>query len=183
MKIKGILIGFMLVTLVVNAQKQAPCAVTMNGGNTIEGYIKRFNVTYNMGPGFILFKNKKQKMQIVPTAIKKVLVNDTITYYSLLDKNGNKRLMKEVLKDETSLYLNAIRITGNIPGEGMSIWFNNDFYLKRANKLVFIDEEDVLENPEVYFPNAPKLCSKISTTKKKGLNILKLVKAYNKMTL
>lgn len=175
-------IGFICSVLVINAQKQAPCVVTMNGGNTIEGYIKRYHPIYYMSSGFKLFKSKKQKIVISPNAVTKVVVNDTAVYRALRNKKGAKSLMRELINSKnTSLYQNLIRMSGNVPGEGFATWFINDYYIKRGNNVTHVIEKELLHDPGLYFPNTPELSTEIKATKKKDVNIFRWVKAYNNM--
>jgi len=87
--------------------------------------------------------------------------------------------MKVIVEgSNASLYLDSIKMTGGIPGEGMFIY---DFYLKRGDNWQYVSEEMLLATPEIYFPSAGQLCSAIRKTKKKDIKWTKWVKEYNKI--
>lgn len=173
----------LLFTFVVglSAQKKAKCVVITQSGTEITGYIKRYSPTYPMAGGFELRKDDK-KIRLYPSTLDKVVVNDTIVYRSITNNKGHKYLMETLVAGSPlSLYRHQTRVSGNMPGQGFSIWFNIEFYLKRGQEEIFVKDKELIKNPEVFFPDAPGLQETIKATKKKDITLPKWVKQYNEI--
>lgn len=165
----------------LNAQKMVPCKLTTNVGTTIDGYIKKYGLGYDLSRGFKLYNDKKQKIKIVPSFYKKIEVADDI-YYSKQNSKSDICFMKQLfVGDKASLYLNLYRVTTSEPGFGTSSWREKDYYLEQGETWLYLDRNEVLKNPEVFFKNAPELCEKIRNTSNKEIDFLQWIKEYDEL--
>ncbi|BFP40649.1 hypothetical protein FGF1_14940 [Flavobacteriaceae bacterium GF1] len=152
--------------ITAKGQKYTPCEVTTQTGSVIEGSIKRYHPGYDLAHGFKLVNAKKQKMKINPAYAKKVEVGSD-THRAHLNQKGKPVFMHRVVSGpKANLYRYSIKMTSGIPGEGLSTWYVNEHYLEREGTITFVEEKDLLQHPEVYFPNAPQLTALIQTKKK-----------------
>ncbi|MGW9686759.1 hypothetical protein [Flagellimonas sp. 2504JD1-5] len=176
-----ILTFFLAIGFVAMAQKEAKCVVTTQNGSEISGYVKKYNSFYTMAKGFDLYKGER-KIHFKPDSLDKVVVNDTIVYRPMINKKGREYLM-EILNEGTplSLYRYRTRMSGNIPGEGYSVWIYQEYYIKVGERIIFVDEKKLRNNPGAFFPNAPTLQASIKATKRRDMNIPNWVKQYNEI--
>ena len=90
--------------------------------------------------------------------------------------------MKEILLSEPmSLYVYTYQVSGNMPGQGFSMWLNNEFYIKKGEEVTYVDRSVLNKKPETYFPDAPALCETIRNTPDRDFDLLSWVKSYNEV--
>lgn len=149
----------------------------------MQGSIKKFNDFSVIGHGFKLYNEDKKKIKITPEYWHTVQI-DTVTYHSVVNSEGISRFMKLLEKGpNASLYLDTLKRTANVPGEGLSMWFNDTYYLHKKGHYYPMTKNTLLSRPEFFFPEAQELCAAIKIADKENIKWIKWVKDYNKLNL
>lgn len=180
---KIIFIYILLISSTTFAQKYKPCEVTNESGTSIKGFYKNFNYYSVLGNGFKLYNDDKKKIKISPDYWHTVQL-DTLTYHSISNGDGKHRFMKLLEKGpNVSLYIDTIKRTANVPGEGLSMWFDDMYYLLKEGHYYQMPKDRLLNQPDFFFTGAKQLCEEIKKTKKKDIKWREWVQDYNKLTL
>jgi hypothetical protein len=180
MKKLVVVFGLFMCVSVTSQNTMSKCVVTSSDGVTIEGFFQNFTIATTIEKGFKLWSHDGQKTKISPKNHTLVTIGN-IEFRSINNNNGKPRFMRFMVDGpKAELYLETIN---RMVGSGMTtqMYIVNEYYLKKGDKVQYMDPNTLKTYPQVFFSGDDVLCETVKNTKKKNFTIPAWVEAYNKI--